>query len=150
MLLVTTHANAGEFSASVGNFDSSDKFKKTSMIDLTYGFTEKNIDTSIGQIKPMVGVFLAENKAGMIYAGGKIDYKLGMFIITPSFTPGFYSEGDGKDMGNVLEFKSQLNIGLDLENNSILSLGFSHVSNGNLGDKNPGADTFLFNFSKQF
>ena len=98
----------------------------------------------------MVGVFLAENKAGMIYAGGKIDYKLGMFIITPSFTPGFYSEGDGKDMGNVLEFKSQLNIGLDLENNSILSLGFSHVSNGNLGDKNPGADTFLFNFSKQF
>ena len=27
---------------------------------------------------------------------------------TPSFAPGLYHEGDGKDLGHVLEFKTEL------------------------------------------
>ena len=150
IFLGTTHANAGELNAALGNFDFSDKNKKSLMIDLTYGFNEKNIDSSIGQIKPLMGAFITGDNATMAYAGAKIDYKLGAFMITPSFTPGLYFKGDGKDLGNVLEFKSQVNIGLDLGLNTFLSMGYSHISNASLGDKNPGANSYSFNFSKQF
>jgi lipid A 3-O-deacylase len=97
-----------------------------------------------------MGAFITGDNATMAYAGAKIDYKLGAFMITPSFTPGLYSKGDGKDLGNVLEFKSQVNIGLDLGLSTFLSMGYSHISNASLGDKNPGANSYSFNFSKQF
>lgn len=145
-----TNANAGDFTAAVGSFDFSDKGKKSSMLDMTYSFTEKNIDSPIGQIKPLMGAFLTEDNATMAYVGAKIDYKLGIFMITPSFTPGLYSKGNGKDLGNVLEFKSQVNIGLDLGKSSNLSFGYNHISNASLGNKNPGANSYSFNFLKQF
>ena len=142
--------HAGDFNAAIGNFDYSDKGKSSAMLELTYGFTEKNVDTKIGTIQPIAGAFFTADSAGMAYVGAKIDYKLGMFTITPSFTPGFYNQGDGKDLGHAVEFKSQVNIGLNLGTSSVLSAGYSHVSNASLGDKNPGANSYTFNFSKQF
>ena len=150
LLMGTVGSKAGELTGSVGNFDYSDKGKSASMFDLTYAFTDSNVESPIGVIKPIMGTFFTQDSAVMAYAGAKIDYKLGMFVITPSFTPGFYSKGDGKDLGNVLEFKSQVNIGLDLGKDSILAVGYNHVSNASLGDKNPGANSYSFNFSKQF
>ena len=141
---------AGDFNAALGNFDFSDKGKRAAMVELTYGFTEKNVDTNIGLIKPIAGAFMTGDSAGMAFAGFKIDYELGIFSITPSFTPGLYSEGNGKDLGHVVEFKSQVNIGLNLGKTSNISAGYSHVSNASLGDKNPGANSYTFNFSKNF
>jgi lipid A 3-O-deacylase len=37
-----------------------------------------------------------------------------------------------------------------LGKSSNLSLGYNHISNASLGDKNPGANSYSFNFSKQF
>ena len=31
-------------------------------------------------------------------------------LFTPSFAPGLYHEGDGKDLGHVLEFKSEVQL----------------------------------------
>jgi len=150
LLMGTVGSKAGELTGSVGNFDYSDKGKSASMFDLTYAFTESNVESPIGVIKPVMGTFFTQDSAVMAYAGAKIDYKLGMFTITPSFTPGLYNEGDGKDLGHAIEFKSQVNIGLNLGASSILSAGYSHVSNASLGDKNPGANSYTFNFSRQF
>ena len=141
---------AGEFSAALGNFDFSDDGKKAAMIELSYGFKEKNYDTNIGTIQPIAGAFMTGDSAGMAYAGFKIDYDLGIFSISPSFTPGLYNEGDGKDLGHILEFKSQVNVGLNLGKNSNISAGYSHVSNASLGDKNPGANSYTFNLSTKF
>ena len=150
LTITATNVVAGDFNAAIGNFDYSDKGKSAAMLELTYGFTEKNIDTKIGTIQPIAGAFFTVDSAGMAYVGAKIDYKLGMFTITPSFTPGLYNEGNGKDLGHAVEFKSQVNIGLNLGASSILSAGYSHVSNASLGDKNPGANSYTFNFSRQF
>ena len=57
--------------------------------------------------------------------------------ITPSFTPGLYHEGDGKDLGHVIEFKSELQISLDLTKTSQFGFSYNHISNASLGDKNP-------------
>jgi hypothetical protein len=75
---------------------------------------------------------------------------MGKLNIVPSFTPGLYGEGNGKDLGHVLEFKSEVQLSLDLSSNSELGFSYNHISNASLGDKNPGANSYMFNFIKQF
>ena len=77
-------------------------------------------------------------------------YGIGPLKILPSFTPGYYEKGDGKDLGSVLEFKSEVKIGLDIFENSKLSYSYSHISNNDWGDSNPGTDNQHITFSKNF
>ena len=50
----------------------------------------------------------------ILYTGLKQNYSVGPVNITPSFTPGLYNQGDGKDLGHPLEFKSEVQLSLDL------------------------------------
>ena len=93
---------------------------------------------------------ITENNAGYIYTGIQAQYSIGNLNITPSFSPRFYGEGDGKDLGHVLEFKSELQLSLDLFSNSELGFSYNHISNASLGEKNPGANSYTFNFLKKF
>ena len=77
-------------------------------------------------------------------------YKIGKINLTPSFTPGLYSEGDGKDLGHIVEFKSEIQLSVDLLKNSQLGFSYNHMSNASLGDKNPGANSYMFNYFKNF
>ena len=76
--------------------------------------------------------------------------EIGKLNIIPSFAPGLYSMGDGKDLGSPLEFKSEVQLSIDLLPGSKLGYSQSHLSNADLGDKNPGADSYMFNFMKSF
>ena len=76
--------------------------------------------------------------------------EIGKLNITPSFAPGYYSKGDGKDLGHSLEFKSELQFSVDLFSTSQLGFSYNHLSNASLGSKNPGANSYMFNFMKQF
>ena len=60
------------------------------------------------------------------------------------------SEGDGKDLGHVIEFKTELQISYELSSNSEIGFSYNHISNASLGDKNPGANSYMFNFIKKF
>ncbi|WP_420349257.1 acyloxyacyl hydrolase [Pelagibius sp.] len=62
------------------------------------------------------------------------------FIVTGSIAPGFYEEGDGKDLGSAFEIRSQIELGYQFENLSRVSLGFSHISNASVEDDNPGTE----------
>ena len=64
--------------------------------------------------------------------------------------PGLYHEGDGKDLGHMIEFKSEVQLSLNLSQNSELGFSYNHISNASLGDKNPGANSYMFNFTKKF
>ena len=150
ILLGTSVSKAGDLSVAFGNFDYSDKSKKASMLDLTYGFAENKTSTFLGEVVPVFGAFVTADSAAMIYSGAKIDYRFGSFVVTPSFTPGIYSKGNGKDLGHAIEFKSQINLGFELGPNTNVSAGYSHVSNASLGDKNPGANSYSFNFLTRF
>ena len=61
-------------------------------------------------------------------------------VLTGSFAPGLYEEGKGKDLGNTIEFRSQVELGYQFENQSRLSLAISHISNAHLSDDNPGTE----------
>ena len=70
--------------------------------------------------------------------------------LTPSFSPGYYTSGDGKDLGSPLEFKTEVQLSYNLLPGSKLGYSYNHVSNAGLGDKNPGANSYMFNFLKKF
>ena len=93
---------------------------------------------------------ITADNASYIYTGVQAQYKVGNINFTPSFTPGLYHEGDGKDLGHVIEFKSELQFSLDLSGDSQLGFSYNHISNASLGDKNPGANSYMFNFFKNF
>ena len=93
---------------------------------------------------------ITTDNAAYFYTGIQVQYQVGKIDITPSFTPGLYSEGDGKDLGHIVEFKSEVQMSLNLFENSQLGMSYNHISNASLGDKNPGANSYMFNFLQKF
>ena len=139
-----------EFSVYTGMFDFSDDGKRSTLIGFQHQNENLNRDTFLGNLSPITGALVTADSAGYIYTGVQAQYKLGVLNFTPSFTPGLYFEGDGKDLGHLIEFKSELQISLDLSRSSELGLSYNHISNASLGDKNPGANSYMFNLLKKF
>ena len=139
-----------EFNIYSGMFDFSDNGKRSTLIGFQHQNENLNLDTFIGNISPITGALITSDNAGYIYTGVQAEYKIGALNITPSFTPGLYHEGDGKDLGHILEFKSEVQLSLDLSENSQFGFSYNHISNASLGDKNPGANSYMFNFLKNF
>ena len=139
-----------EFSVYTGMFDFSDDGKKSTLIGFQHQNENLNRDTFLGNLSPITGLMITADNAGYVYTGVQAQYKIGALNITPSFTPGLYHEGDGKDLGHMLEFKSEVQLSLDLSKTSELGFSYNHISNASLGDKNPGANSYMFNFFKKF
>ena len=139
-----------EFNVYTGMFDFSDNGKRSTLIGFQHQNKDLNRNTFIGNLSPITGALITADAAGYLYTGVQAQYKLGFLNVTPSFTPGLYFEGDGKDLGHLIEFKSELQFSLDLSKTSELGFSYNHLSNASLGDKNPGANSYMFNFLKNF
>ena len=139
-----------EFNVYTGMFDFSDDGKKSALIGFQHQNENLNRNTFLGNLSPITGALITADNAGYIYTGVQAQYKIGALNLTPSFTPGLYHEGDGKDLGHMLEFKSEVQLSLDLSKSSELGFSYNHISNASLGDKNPGANSYMFNFLKNF
>ncbi len=144
------NGNGNEFNVYTGMFDFSDDGKRSTLIGFQHQNENLNRDTFLGNLSPITGALITADNAGYIYTGVQAQYRIGKLNITPSFTPGLYHEGDGKDLGHILEFKSEVQISLDIFKNSELGFSYNHISNASLGDKNPGANSYMFNFFKSF
>ena len=154
VLISSVKAESGnnEISFFTGTFDVIDKEgdDKTTLL----GFEHKNPnlfrDTFLGKFKPVSGGFMTGDSSVYLYTGIEGQYGLGPLKILPSFAPGYYEKGGGKDLGSVLEFKSEIKIGFDIFENSKLGYSYSHISNNDWGDTNPGTDNQQITFSKNF
>ena len=144
--------SSSELSFYTGTFDVIDKEgdDQTSLIGLEHKNPDLFRDTLLGKFKPVSGGFVTGDSSIYLYTGVEGQYGIGPVRILPSFTPGYYEKGDGKDLGSVLEFKSELKVGLDIFENSKLSYSYSHISNNDWGDTNPGTDNQQITFSKNF
>ena len=144
--------NNKEISFYTGTFDVIDKEgdDKTTLIGIEHKNPDLFRDTILGTFKPVSGAFITGNSSVYLYTGIEGQYGLGPLKILPSFTPGYYEKGDGKDLGSILEFKSEIKFGLDIFENSKLSYSYCHISNNDWGDKNPGTDNQQITFSKNF
>ena len=143
--------NENQLNFFTGNFDFSDDKQKAVLVGFQHQNENLSRDTFLGNISPITGGFVTENSAAYIYTGIEWNMDLGeKMVFTPSFTPGLYHEGNGKDLGHVLEFKSEVQFSYTVTDQSKLGVSYNHVSNASLGDKNPGANSYMFNFIKNF
>jgi len=139
-----------EYNFFTGMFDFSDDGKKSQIVGIQHLNENLFRDSFLGTIKPITGFMMTADSASYLYTGIQAEYDIGKINITPSFTPGIYNEGDGKDLGHLVEFKSEIQLSLDLSQNSELGFSYNHLSNASLGEKNPGANSYMFNFMKSF
>ncbi|MFQ5776231.1 MAG: acyloxyacyl hydrolase [Kiloniellaceae bacterium] len=98
-------------------------------------------DRRLWIFKPWVGIEATSD--GAVYGAGGvlIDVYLGRrVVVTPSFGVGGYAQGDGKDLGSTVEFRSQIEAAYRFDDRSRLGLAFGHISNASLGDRNPGTE----------
>ena len=133
-----------------GTFDFSDDKKSSTLFGVEHQNENLYKDTMIGRVSPITGMMITQDAAAYVYTGIEANYDLGPLKFTPSFAPGIYSQGDGKDLGHPLEFKSEVQLSMDLGETTNFGMSYNHVSNASLGDKNPGANSYMFNFLKKF
>ena len=152
LLFFTPVKSETEYTLYSGTFDTIDKEgdEKATL----YGFEHNNPilfrETFIGKFSPITGGFVTDKSSIYLYTGVQAEYEVGFLNIVPSFAPGYYEEGNGKDLGMALEFKSEIKLSFDIFQNSKVGYSYSHISNNDWGTINPGANNQTVSFSKTF
>ncbi|MFL2934891.1 MAG: acyloxyacyl hydrolase [Thalassobaculaceae bacterium] len=119
--------------------------KTTGEFRLEYVFPDTD---KVGLFAPFIGLSATVEGATYGYAGIGLDLYFGdKAILTPNFAAGIYGNGDGKDLGHAIEFRSGFNLMWPLHDNSRVGLSFHHVSNAGLDERNPGEESLLFIYS---
>ena len=139
-------------------FDGSEKNQAT---DFRYEYRSDKSLLDIGPeednfffLKPFFGVELTNDSASYFLTGIYFEDNVGellegnesKFYFTPSFGAGIYDDGSGKKLGNDLQFRTSLEVSYELKNKNRIGISLSHISNANLGDKNPGVEILSFSY----
>ena len=152
LLFFTPAKSENEFTLYVGTFDTIDKEGDDEAT--LYGLEHYNSvlfkDTFIGKLSPITGGFITENDSIFIYTGVQAQYEIGLLKIIPSFAPGYYEKGNGKDLGMALEFQSKIKLSFDFFKDTKIGYSYSHISNNDWGNINPGSDNQSITFSKKY
>ena len=128
----------------VGVYDMFDD-QTTAEFRVEYVFAE---DYKLWVFTPFVGLAATAEGGTYGYSGIGIDIFLGQrFVVTPNFAAGIYGNGDGKDLGYAIEFRSGANFGYRFDDFSRLGFAFHHISNAGLGEQNPGEETLMLTYS---
>ena len=152
LLLFSVNAENKDITVYTGQFDITDQVgdDETTLFGIEHKNPELFRNTFLGKFSPVTGAFITGKNSTYFYTGVEAQYGIGPLKILPSFTPGYYHKGDGKELGSALEFKSEIKIGFDIFENSKLGFSYSHISNNDWGDTNPGVDNQQITFSKNF
>lgn len=98
--------------------------------------------------KPIAGAMVTTDLAVYPYAGVMTDVYFGRrFVLSPSVAAGLYFEGNGRDLGHVVEFRSGIEAAYRFDDRSRLGLSFYHISNAGLDDENSGSETLGLTYS---
>jgi lipid A 3-O-deacylase len=108
-------------------------------------------DVHVKQLRPLVAAAITSKGSLYFCAGAGWDIFLGeKLVLTPSFAPGLYFKGNGKDLHFPLEFRSSIELAYVFDNKGRLGAQFYHISNASLAKKNPGAESLIFYYAIPF
>ena len=106
------------------------------------------LNTRLRIFKPQVGMFFTTAAGFYAYLGIMADIFLGnSFAISPSFAAGVNHEGEGKELGGSLEFRSAIELAYRFEDRSRLGIQVGHLSNAGIYAENPGTEFAILNYS---
>ncbi|HEY9346153.1 MAG TPA: acyloxyacyl hydrolase [Inquilinus sp.] len=112
------------------------------------GRVELRFNEQFLRIRPFIGIEANTDSATYFYGGGMLDVRFGPhFILSPNAAVGAYFNGDGRDMGSTVEFRTGIEAAWEFDNRMRIGAAFHHISNAGIGDVNPGVETLTLNFS---
>lgn len=112
------------------------------------GHIQVRLNNRLWIFKPQFGLMFNSDAGFYGYGGVLVDAYFGKrFVVTPSFAVGGYSEGQSKDLGGPLEFRSAIEFAYRFGDRSRLGLQVSHISNAGIYDRNPGTESVLLTYS---
>jgi lipid A 3-O-deacylase len=125
--------------------------------DILHNFTagefraEYRFNQKLFIFKPFLGVLGTTDRAFYGYGGFLVDIYLGnRWVLMPNAAVGYYSKGNGKDLGNHVEFRTGGEFAYRFDDRSRLGVSFNHISNASLGKNNPGEEEMALVFSLPF
>ena len=99
-------------------------------------------------LAPAIGAARSDNGASFIFTDLERDFFPGKrWVITPSFGLGSFDDGEDVRLGHSLEFRSGIKIAFQFDNEWRLGIALFHLSNGGLGDRNPGTEPMFLSLS---
>ena len=136
------------YSYSFGQFDINDSFDS---LEVRFEYlSNKNFNEQY-ELKPFLGLMFNTDSGKYFYLGLRKNYILSnKWNFTPSFATGYYDKGSSKDLGNNLEFRSQLELSYNLEKNKRIGVSLNHISNASLANVNPGTESIVISFINPF
>lgn len=99
-------------------------------------------------VRPSLGLMVTTDRSVYGWFGLSTDLFLWhQLVLTPELGIGAYFEGDGQDLGGVLEFRSGGNLAWRFDSEARLGVRFHHLSNHDFGDTNPGTESLAIFYS---
>lgn len=124
---------------SIGKFDATRKRPKW------LGQLEYRPPYLCSKVRPFVSMFLTENQSIFASTGLALDiFLLESVVFTPSFGPGIYFQGKGKNLYHPFSLRSGVDLSVRFSNFSRIGVQLSHISNAGLTKKNPGSEILTF------
>ena len=150
ILFFHSNLSANSFSIFGGSYDYDDDNTST-LYGLNYHLSDSTFSVfDLIDLNPVIGGFVTAKSATMFYSGFETNIGQDSIYLNLSSSAGIYSNGDGKDLGNVLQFKSEVNLFYRLGKSSRVGLGSHHISNAGLSSVNPGTNNFYLIFNRDF
>ena len=150
ILFLHLNLSANSFSIFGGSYDYDDDNTST-LYGLNYHLSDNAFSVfNLIDLNPVIGGFVTAKSATMFYSGFETNIGQDSIYLNLSSSAGIYSNGDGKDLGNDLQFKSEVNLFYRLGKSSSIGLGSHHISNAGLSSVNPGTNNFYLIFYRDF
>ena len=150
ILFFHLNLSANSFSIFGGSYDYDDDNTST-LYGLNYHLSDSTFSVfNLIDLNPVIGGFVTAKSATMFYSGFETNIGQDSIYLNLSSSAGIYSNGDGKDLGNALQFKSEVNFFYRLGKSSSIGLGSHHISNAGLSSVNPGTNNFYLIFNRDF
>ena len=149
-LLFHLNLLANSISIFGGSYDYDDDFTST-LFGLNLHLSDNKFRVlDLIDLNPVIGGFVTAKSATMLYSGFETNIGQDSLYLNLSSSTGIYSNGNGKDLGNALQFKSEVNLFFKLSKSSRIGLGSHHISNAGLSSVNPGTNNYYIIFNRDF
>lgn len=144
-LFASTAAYATDYlNLNVGGFNALRNDQNAAQFGAEYRFDELKYN-----FRPVVGVFGTGD--GAVYGYGGVNWDVALLpnqlYLVPNFAVGAFGNGDGKDLGGTLEFRSGIELDYQFPNQHQVGVVLNHISNAGIYDHNPGEESVLVNYS---
>ena len=150
ILFFHLNLSANSFSIFGGSYDYDDDNTST-LYGLNYHLSDNAFSVfNLIDLNPVIGGFITADSASMFYSGFETNIGAESIYLNLSSSAGIYNDGDGKDLGNDLQFKSEVNIFYRISKESRFGIGSHHISNAGLATVNPGTNNYYLIYNRNF